>query len=78
MHITKDSTIINYGFRLVEGKHGIYKESNNGNPKANMASTNQVLDKVTEKKRGMGVILCLIDKKIYLRENLVALPIGYI
>ena len=25
-----------------------------GNPKANMASTNQVLDKVTEKKRGMG------------------------
>ena len=43
-----------------------------------MASTNQVLDKVTEKKRGMGVILCLIDKKTYLRENLVALPIEYI
>lgn len=49
-----------------------------GNPKANMASTNQVLDKVTERKRGMGVILCLIDKKTYLRENLVALPIEYI
>lgn len=49
-----------------------------GNPKANMAATNQVLDKVTEKKRGMGVILCLIDKKTYLRENLVALPIEYI
>ena len=31
-----------------------------------------------EKSRGMGVILCLIDKKTYLRENLVALPIEYI
>lgn len=49
-----------------------------GNPKANMAATNQVLDRVAEKKRGMGVILCLIDKKTYLRENLVALPIEYI
>ena len=49
-----------------------------GNPKANMAKTNPVLDKVPDKKRGMGVILCLIDKKTYLRENLVALPIEYI
>lgn len=49
-----------------------------GNPKANMGSTNQVLDKIPDKKRGIGVILCLIDKKTYLRENLVALPIEYI
>lgn len=49
-----------------------------GNPKANMGATNPVLDKVKEKTRGMGVILCLIDKKTYLRENLVALPITYI
>lgn len=49
-----------------------------GNPKANMGATNPVLDKVTDKKRGMGVILCLIDKKTYLRENLVALPIEYV
>lgn len=49
-----------------------------GNPKASMAQTNQVLDKIPEKKRGMGVILCLIDKKTYLRENLIALPIEYI
>lgn len=49
-----------------------------GNPKASMAGTNVVLDKVVEKSRGMGVILCLIDKKTYLRENLVALPIEYI
>ena len=49
-----------------------------GNPKAAMGSTNPVLDKVPDKKRGVGVILCMIDKKTYLRENLVALPIEYI
>lgn len=49
-----------------------------GNPKASMGETNQVLDKIPDKKRGMGVILCLIDKKTYLRDNLVALPINYI
>ena len=49
-----------------------------GNPKANMGATNPVLDKIKEKTRGMGVILCLIDKKTYLREKLVALPIEYI
>ena len=49
-----------------------------GNPKANMGSANPILDKVEGKKRGLGVILCLVDKKTYLRENLVALPIEYI
>lgn len=49
-----------------------------GNPKANMGATNPVLDKVDGKTRGLGVILCLVDKKTYLRENLVALPIEYI
>ena len=49
-----------------------------GNPKASMGAANQVLDKILDKKRGMGIILCLIDKKTYLRENLVALPINYI
>lgn len=49
-----------------------------GNPKASMGATNQVLDKIPDKQRGMGIILCLIDKKTYLRENLIALPISYI
>ena len=49
-----------------------------GNPKAIMGATNQVLDKIPDKKRGMGIILCLVDKKTYLRENLIALPIEYI
>ena len=47
-------------------------------PKAIMASEFDFLDKVPEKKRGMGAIICLIDKKLYLRENLVALPLKYI
>lgn len=49
-----------------------------GNPKASMSSANTVLDKIDNKKRGLGVILCLVDKKIYLRENLLALPIDYL
>lgn len=49
-----------------------------GNPKANMGAANPILDKVEGKTRGLGVILCLIDEKTYLRENLVALPIEYI
>ncbi len=49
-----------------------------GNPKAAMGAANPVLDKIQDKKRGMGIILCLIDKKTYLRENLIALPIEYI
>jgi predicted AAA+ superfamily ATPase len=38
-----------------------------GNPKASMAAANVILDKIPNKTRGMGVILCLIDKKTYLR-----------
>ena len=49
-----------------------------GNPRASMAAANTVLDKIPGKIRGMGVILCLIDRKTYLRENLVALPVEYI
>ena len=49
-----------------------------GNPKANMGAANPILDKIPDKKRGNGIILCLIDKKTYLRENLIALPIEYV
>lgn len=49
-----------------------------GNPKASMASANMVLDKVTGKKRGMGIVLCMTEKKTYLRENLIALPLDYL
>ena len=49
-----------------------------GNPKASMGSANPVLDKIPDKKRGIGVILCLVDRKLYLRENLIAVPVEYI
>jgi len=49
-----------------------------GNQRADVGATNQVLDKIPEKKRGMGIVLCLIEKKTYLRDNLIALPIEYI
>ena len=49
-----------------------------GNPKAIMAKANLVLDKIKDKQKGVGVILCLVENKTYLRENLVALPIEYI
>ena len=47
-------------------------------PKADMASEFDILDKIPEHKRGTGAIICRIDRKLYLRENLVALPIEYI
>ena len=47
-------------------------------PKASMSAANVILDKIQDKKRGMGVIICLIDRPLYLRDNLIALPIEYI
>lgn len=47
-------------------------------PKAEMTSHFDVLDKIPDKKRGMGAIICLYDKKLYLRDNLVVLPVEYI
>lgn len=49
-----------------------------GNPKAAMGEANPILDKIPDRQRGVGIILCLIDRKMYLRENLIALPIDYI
>lgn len=48
------------------------------NPTASMASAFSVLDKVADKKRGTGVILCQYDQKLYLKEDLIALPIEFI
>lgn len=48
------------------------------NPTASMANAFDVLDKVVDKNRGAGVILCRYDQKLYLREDIVVLPIEYI
>ncbi len=47
-------------------------------PRADMASEFDILDGIPDRKRGMGTIICLYDRKLYLRDNLVALPIEYI
>ncbi len=47
-------------------------------PKASMASEFDVLDGIPDKRRGMGAIICLLDRKLSLRENLVALPLEYL
>ncbi len=36
-----------------------------------MANAFDVLDKVVDKNRGTGVILCRDDQKLYLREDVV-------
>lgn len=48
------------------------------NPRTEMAAANPILDKIPERKRGTGIILCRVEKKVYLRENVLALPIEYI
>ena len=48
------------------------------NPKSEMASAFDVLDKDIDKKRGIGAIICRGDYKLKLRDNLYALPIEYI
>lgn len=43
-----------------------------------MTKSFRVLDKVKDKERSMGTIVCLVDNPVYLRDNLVALPIEYL
>lgn len=47
-------------------------------PTKSMATAFDILDKEVDKKRGMGVILCLYDEKLYLKDDLVVLPIEYL
>lgn len=48
------------------------------NPTKSMADAFDVLDKDVDKQRGTGVILCLYDNKLFLKEDLVVLPIEYL
>lgn len=36
--------------------------------KSEMANTNDILDKIENKKYGMGIVLCQCAKKMYLRD----------
>lgn len=48
------------------------------NPKPAMADAFDVLDRIPDKKRGIGVVLCMYGSPLWLRENTVALPVEFI
>lgn len=47
------------------------------NPKLSMTNAFDVIERIPGKKRGTGVILCLYDSPLWLKENTVALPIEF-
>ncbi|HAL18147.1 MAG TPA: AAA family ATPase [Spirochaetaceae bacterium] len=47
-------------------------------PSISMTKAFATLEKIEDKKRGMGAILCLYDKKLYLKDDVVVLPIEYL
>ncbi len=47
-------------------------------PRPSISNANVVLDKVKNKSRGKGVIISPVDKKIFMNEDLVVLPVEYI
>lgn len=49
-----------------------------GNPTKEMGKHFSVLDNIPNKERMPGIILCQYDKKVYLSENIISLPISYI
>lgn len=51
---------------------------NASNVHADIASVFQVLDKVTEKKRGMGAVICTCPQPRALKENVLLIPVWYI
>ena len=48
------------------------------NPKLSMTDAFDVLNKIPEKKRGLGVVICRYDKPLWLNERNVVLPVEYI
>ena len=47
-------------------------------PVSDLRNYNTVLDKVEEKHRGMGAIICTCPQPNLLRDNLLQLPVWYI
>lgn len=50
----------------------------NSNVTADMTSAFQILDKIPEKKRGMGAVICMCPMPGALRENILQIPYWYI
>jgi predicted AAA+ superfamily ATPase len=48
------------------------------NPQLDMTNTFDVIDRIPNKKRGTGTVLCMYDQVLWLNENTVALPVEYV
>lgn len=48
------------------------------NPRLDMTNAFDVLDRVPGKNRGTGAIICMYDQPLWLKDNIVALPVEYI
>ena len=78
MHESIDGVYINAFFPGAESVTAVSKNSKDKYDLVSERIAGFFTVKIPDKKRGLGVILCLIDKKTYLRENLVALPLKYV
>ena len=54
------------------------KKNENGEPVEVDGEIDLIIQENGILYRGMGAIICLLDRKLYLRENLVALPLEYL
>ena len=50
----------------------------NSRVKAEMTSAFQALDAITDKKRGMGALICMCPQPGMVRDNILQLPVWYI
>ena len=77
----KDNDVKENEIDLIIEENGILypiEIKKSANPTLSMTKAFKVLDKEIEKKRGQGAIVCLYDKKVLFREDVVVLPIEYI
>ena len=48
------------------------------NPRLSMTNTFDVIDRIKGKKRGIGVVLCMYPRVLWMSERTVALPVEYV
>ncbi len=48
------------------------------NPQLSMTDAFDVIDRIPDKKRGTGVVICRYPKPLWLNERTVTLPVEYI
>lgn len=65
---------------IIEDEDTIYpvEIKMSANPRLDMTSAFDILDKVKGKKRGQGTVLCMYENPLWLNERNIALPIEYI